>query len=98
MPESLDKALVRPGRFDKKISLPFPDQSGRIKLFEYYLNKINGTDKSLNIEELSRTMIQKTGADIKNLINQAAIISIMNKKNVIDKKGNFINFRFYRGL
>lgn len=38
--ESLDSALTRPGRFDKKITVPNPDRKGREKLFEYYLAKI----------------------------------------------------------
>lgn len=87
MPNSLDKALTRPGRFDKKISLPFPSQKGRENLFNYFLGKVKGVSSELNITSLSHMMIRKTGADIKNLVNQAALLAVGRDSDIIEIEG-----------
>lgn len=76
MPKSLDKALIRPGRFDKKITLPLPSQREREKLLDYYLNKLKAVSPALDVKSLARMMATKTGADVKNLVNQAALVAI----------------------
>ena len=82
MPKSLDNALTRPGRFDKKITLPYPSQKERENLFEYYLGKIKGLDPEVNIGFLGRMMVRKTGADIKNLVNQAGLVSVRRGRRI----------------
>ena len=93
MPNSLDKALTRPGRFDKKITLPYPSQREREKLFHYYLNKLTSVNPSLNVESLATMMSRKTGADIKNLVNQAALICIGREGDQVNIKGCLIRFQ-----
>jgi cell division protease FtsH len=88
MPNSLDKALTRPGRFDKKITLPNPSQNEREKLFHYYLGKLTSVNPSLNIKSLASMMIGKTGADVKNLVNQAALLCIGREGDQVEKEGN----------
>ena len=95
MPQSLDKALLRPGRFDMKITLPLPNYTSRMKLFDYYLNKITKVSPLVDREELAKLMNQKTGADIKNLINQATMISIMNWKDEVKASGIEYIFKSY---
>lgn len=70
--ESLDPALLRPGRFDKHVSVPLPDVGGRKAILEMYANKTKlSPDVDLNV--LARGTTGMSGADLSNLINQAAI-------------------------
>lgn len=89
MPETLDKALTRPGRFDRKITLPLPGYKDRLSLVNYYLDKIKIPTEKVNREDVARFMNRKTGADIKNLINQATIQTIINKKTELAQEGTF---------
>jgi ATP-dependent metalloprotease len=68
MEGSIDKAILRPGRFDKVINIGHPDKEGRKKIIEYYLNKIQ-FDETVSSDRLARACFGFTGADIKNLIN-----------------------------
>uniref|UniRef100_A0A0N5BSE2 AAA domain-containing protein n=1 Tax=Strongyloides papillosus TaxID=174720 RepID=A0A0N5BSE2_STREA len=70
-PEDLDKALIRPGRFDIHVNCSIPDLSGRIEIFKHYLNKV--PHRNIDIEVLAKTTIGFSAADINNVINQAAI-------------------------
>lgn len=73
--DSLDPALVRPGRFDKTIHVEPPNEKNRLKLFQYYLKKVK-CDSSINVEALARESIGMTGADISNLVNIAAVKAV----------------------
>jgi len=70
---ALDKAVLRPGRFDLKIQVYPPDYKGRVALFNLYLSKIT-TNGKIDVPSLARSAIGCSGADIKNLVNQGAII------------------------
>ena len=70
--ESLDKALTRPGRLDKSIEVPLPDVAGRLELLEHYGKKTK-LAKDVDLEELARGVPGMSGAEIENLINQAAV-------------------------
>jgi len=70
----LDKALLRPGRFDVQVTVPVPDYKGRKELFEHYLNKVRASF-NIDIDMLCRTTVGFTGADIENLVNQGALKS-----------------------
>ena len=86
-PELLDPALLRPGRFDRKILVDLPTRKDRSDLFNYYLQKLN-LDKSLisNISELSSNLTPGfSGADIANVVNEAGIIAVRNKKNIVEE-------------
>ena len=86
-PELLDPALLRPGRFDRKILVDLPTRKDRRDLFYYYLQKLN-LDKSLisNISELSSNLTPGfSGADIANVVNEAGIIAVRNKKNIVEE-------------
>lgn len=78
--ESLDPALIRSGWFDKTITLSTPDLQGRTKLINYYLSKIKHNG-NLNIDSIAWRSIWMTGADLKNIINLAAIESVKQNWN-----------------
>ncbi len=85
-PESaLDEALLRPGRFDRKIYIGRPSLSDREKLFQYYLTKVQYTPE-LDIPRLARRTVYKTPADIENIIKESALIATRNKKDMISNK------------
>lgn len=72
--DDLDKALLRPGRFDVQVTVPVPDYKGRRELLMFYLEKVRaGLD--VDMDTLCRTTIGFTGADIENLVNQGALKS-----------------------
>ncbi|VDM39866.1 unnamed protein product [Toxocara canis] len=70
--EDLDKALLRPGRFDVRVTVSPPDLMGRKDILSYYLSKIIHTDE-VNIDVLAKGTTGFTGADIENMVNQAAL-------------------------
>ncbi|HOX54788.1 MAG TPA: AAA family ATPase [Candidatus Omnitrophota bacterium] len=83
--DSLDQALLRPGRFDRKIYVYEPNLSDRQKIYEYYLSKIN-YDKSMDLGHLARRSVGKTPADIANIVRESTLIAIRNKKETVGLK------------
>src|SRR5947209_7709242 len=74
IPESLDPALLRPGRFDRKIHVAPPTDKYRGEVIEYYLNKVTH-DSSISIPTLVARMVEYTPVAIKHVINEAVIIA-----------------------
>ena len=70
--ESLDSALLRPGRFDKHVTVPLPDVGGRKAILEMYSKKTRLAD-DVDLNVLARGTVGMSGADLYNLINQAAL-------------------------
>ena len=81
----LDKALLRPGRFDRKIFIDRPGLEARERLFAYYLNKVVH-DPSIDVGRLARKSVYKTPADIENVIKESALIATRYKKDIVDFK------------
>lgn len=73
-PDSLDKALTRPGRFDKLVPVEVPDVRGRIEILKLHLSKI-ACANDISPETLARSTSGMTGAALKNLVNQAALFA-----------------------
>lgn len=73
-PESLDKALTRPGRLDKQIVVPIPDLKGRLEILEMYAAKMV-LDKGVDLKTIARRTGGMTGADLANILNIAAVRS-----------------------
>ena len=86
----LDSALTRPGRFDRKIIVPLPDIDGRKLIFKTHLR--NKNYQNLDLDQFSELTSGFSGADIANLVNEAAIISIRNNKTLIDNDSLYIAF------
>lgn len=78
----LDPALLRPGRFDRKVYVELPNLEEREKLFAYYLKNVK-TDASINILKLARLTVGNSPADISNLVREAALIAVRNKRELI---------------
>ena len=82
-PEMLDKALLRPGRFDRRVTIPAPDLRGRLDIL-----KIHAEDKRLsdevNLESIAEDTAGFTGAELANILNEAAIIATINKHDEIE--------------
>ncbi len=82
-PEMLDKALLRPGRFDRQITIPNPDLKGRLEIL-----KIHSEDKRLsddvNLASIAEDTAGFTGAELANILNEAAIIATINKHEDIE--------------
>ena len=73
-PEVLDKALLRPGRFDRKVMVGRPDVKGRLEILQVHAKgKPLGDD--VDLEQVARTTAGFTGADLENLLNEAAILA-----------------------
>jgi len=72
--ETLDPALLRPGRFDRKVHVRPPSLKDREKLFRYYLGKIKH-DPAIDASRLARTTVYKTPAEIENIVKEAALLA-----------------------
>ncbi len=82
-PDVLDSALLRPGRFDRQISIDIPDVKGREKIFDVHLKPIK-TSKNLDIRKLATQTPGFAGADIANICNEAALIAARKGKEEVD--------------
>lgn len=81
-PELLDPALVRPGRFDRRVVLSLPDLEERKALIELYM-KGKPFSTEVNVERLARRTVGFSGADIANVLNEAAILAAREEKKAI---------------
>jgi cell division protease FtsH len=82
-PDVLDSALLRPGRFDRQISIDKPDLKGREAIFRVHLKPIKTSDK-LNIHKLAEQTPGFAGADIANVCNEAALIAARKGKDKVE--------------
>ena len=82
-PDILDEALLRPGRFDRRIIIDRPDINGRTAILEIH-SKGKPLSKSVNLEALAKQTVGFSGADLANLVNEAAILSARRDKKAIE--------------
>lgn len=87
----LDQALLRPGRFDRIIRVPLPDKFSREKILDFYL-KSKPVEKTIDVNGLAEITDGFSGAQLKNLINEAAIMSAKKKSPVILEQDLFNSF------
>lgn len=81
----LDPALLRPGRFDRKVYVSKPGLEGREAIFRLYLNKVKH-EASIDVARLARKAVGKSPADIENIVKESALIATRNGKDVITHK------------
>ncbi len=81
----MDEALLRPGRFDRKIFISKPGLRGREKLFRFYLDKVKH-DPTIDIGRLARKSVGKSPAEVENVIKESALIATRNKREVVTYK------------
>lgn len=83
-PERLDDALMRSGRFGRQITISYPEEDERLKLIEYYYNKLKmGLNTDLDIADISALTRGLTPADIKEVANESAILAVRQKLSKI---------------
>jgi cell division protease FtsH len=82
-PDVLDPALLRPGRFDRHISVGRPTQKGRVEIFKVHTRDVPLAE-DVNLETLAAGTIGLTGADIRNIVNEAALWAARNNKSVVE--------------
>lgn len=85
IPDSLDPALLRPGRFDRKIHVAPPTDKYRGEVIEYYLNKVSH-EPDISIPALSQRLVSYTPVAIKHVINEAVIIAHFDGRDIITYK------------
>ncbi len=84
-PEMLDKALLRPGRFDRRITIAPPDLRGREEILKIHSKEKKFAD-NLSLKSIAEDTAGFTGAELANTLNEAAIIATINKHSVIEKQ------------
>ncbi|KAK3534732.1 hypothetical protein QTP86_023970 [Hemibagrus guttatus] len=84
-PEALDSALIRPGRFDLQVTVPRPDVKGRTEILKWYLKKIK-VDPAVEAEIIARGTVGFSGAELENLVNQAALKAAVDEKDMVTMK------------
>ncbi|OHB29384.1 MAG: cell division protein FtsH [Desulfuromonadaceae bacterium GWC2_58_13] len=83
-PDVLDPALLRPGRFDRQVVVPRPDVKGRLKILNVHARKIP-LNPDVEMEVLAKGTPGFSGADLANLINEAALLAARGNKNQVDR-------------
>jgi len=78
----IDKALLRPGRFDRKLYISHPNLVEREELFRFYLKKVKYDDK-IDLQRLAKKSVYKSPADIQNIIKEAALIATRKNKDIV---------------
>ncbi len=83
-PDVLDPALVRPGRFDRRVVLPLPDIEGRKEILKIH-SVGKPFEKSVNWEKIARRTVGFSGADLENMLNEAAILTARENRKTINE-------------
>ena len=87
-PEILDKALLRPGRFDRRIIVDRPDLKGRIAILKVHAKDVK-MDESVDLEEIALATSGAVGSDLANMINEAAINAVKHNRKYVNQKDLF---------
>ena len=87
-PEILDPALLRPGRFDRRIIVDKPDLKGRIDVLKVHAKDVK-MDETVNLEEIALATSGAVGSDLANMINEAAINAVKKGRNVVSQADLF---------
>ena len=87
-PEILDAALLRPGRFDRQVLVDKPDFEGRVKILNVHMKGVK-IDKEVEIEEIARLTAGLAGADLANIINEAALLAGRKSQKTVKQQDLF---------
>ncbi len=87
-PEILDKALLRPGRFDRRIIVDKPDLKGRLEVLKVHSKDVL-MDDSVDLEEIAMATSGAVGSDLANMINEAAILAVKNGRQYVNQSDLF---------
>jgi len=81
-PDILDRALLRPGRFDRRVILDLPDVKGRLEILKVHARKIK-IDSSVDLNDIARCTPGASGADLENILNEAALLAARNGRSAV---------------
>ncbi len=81
----LDPALLRPGRFDRQVTVNYPDQNGRVAILKVH-SKGKNLDTDVDLNNIAKRMPYATGADLENVMNEAAILAARSRRTKIDQQ------------
>ena len=81
-PDILDPALLRPGRFDRRVTMNYPDIKGRVEILKVH-SRNKPLEENVDLEVVARTTVGFTGADLANLLNEAALLAARKGKHLI---------------
>ena len=90
-PEVLDKALLRPGRFDRRIIVDRPDQKGRLETLKVHAKDVS-MDETVDLDALALASAGLVGSDLAKIINEAAIIAVKHDRKFVNQKDLFEAF------
>ena len=84
-PEVLDPALLRPGRFDRRVTVEKPDLQGRIDVLKVHSKDVH-MDETVDLKEIALATSGAVGSDLANMINEAAILAVKNHRAAVSQK------------
>ncbi len=84
-PEVLDKALLRPGRFDRRIIVDKPDLKGRVDILKVHAKNVS-LDETVNFDEIAMATSGAVGSDLANMVNEAAIMAVKAGRQAVSQK------------
>ena len=84
-PETLDPALLRPGRFDRRIPVELPDLAGRVAILKVHAAKV-AMSPNVDFEAIARSTAGASGADLANIINEAALRAVRQGRNRVEQE------------
>lgn len=87
-PEILDPALLRPGRFDRRIIVDKPDLKGRVNILKVHAKNVS-LDDTVDLDAIALATSGAVGSDLANMINEAAILAVKNGRNAVSQKDLF---------
>lgn len=87
-PEVLDPALLRPGRFDRRIIVERPDLKGRVEILKVHAKNVS-LDETVDLDGIALATSGAVGSDLANMINEAAILAVKNGRNAVCQKDLF---------
>jgi len=87
-PEILDKALLRPGRFDRRIIVDKPDLKGRVEILKVHAKDVH-LDETVDLDEIALATSGAVGADLANMINEGAIMAVQHGRAAVSQKDLF---------
>jgi len=87
-PEILDPALLRPGRFDRRIIVDKPDLKGRVNILKVHAQNV-ALDETVDLDAIALATSGAVGSDLANMINEAAILAVKNGRNAVNQKDLF---------
>ena len=90
-PEVLDKALLRPGRFDRRITVDRPNLAGRLKTLEVHTRKIK-LSEDVNLDKIAQATAGCVGADLANMVNEAALRAVRHNRLAVNQEDLLISF------